>query len=139
MTEVHPVASDLAEVGRLNEVLSERWAERELPPEIEMPVTLALEEVLSNVIRHSAEGVSPEISVRFTFDPDVFEFEVIDNGAEFNPLELPPFNVEARLGERRAGGMGVHIVKQLADEVRYQYREGKNSFVFRKKLAASAS
>ena len=137
MTEIHPVASDLAEVGRLNEMLSERWAEQDLPPDLEMPVTLALEEVLSNVIRHSAEGVSPEISVRFTFAPEVFEFEVIDNGEEFNPLELPPFNVDAGLEERRAGGMGVHIVKQLADEVRYQYREGKNSFVFRKKLAAA--
>jgi serine/threonine-protein kinase RsbW len=139
MTEVHHVTPDLAEVSRLNALLSQTWAKRQLPPEQEIPVTLALEEVLSNVIRHSAVAAgAAEISARFTFEPAAFEFEVVDNGRPFNPLELPALDPAAPLEERRAGGMGVHIVRQLADELRYEYREGRNRLIFRKNWQASA-
>jgi serine/threonine-protein kinase RsbW len=130
VTEVHQVPPDLSEVGRLNELLSEHWAELQLPAEHEMPVALAFEEILSNVIRH---GGAAEISVRFHFEPGEFEFEVVDDGHAFNPLELPPFDLSAPLDQRREGGMGVHIARQLADELRYEHRDGRNRLVFRKK------
>jgi serine/threonine-protein kinase RsbW len=131
--ESHRVEANLSEVGRLNELLSERWSALELPPEHEMPVTLALEEILSNAIRHSAPESGPaQIGVEFVFEPNAFQFAVSDNGRAFNPLQLPEFDPNAPLESRRAGGMGVHIVKQLADELRYEYREGNNVLTFRK-------
>jgi serine/threonine-protein kinase RsbW len=133
LTEVHRVAPDLSEIRRMHALLAERWAQRQLPAELETPVTLALEEVLSNVIRHNGPA-GPDIVVRFRFAPDAFEFEVSDSGAEFNPLALPPFDPSAGLEQRRAGGMGVHIVRELADELRYEYRDGRNCLIFRKRL-----
>jgi anti-sigma regulatory factor (Ser/Thr protein kinase) len=138
VTETHHVAPDLAEVERLNALLSQSWVERELPPEQEMPVTLALEEILSNVIRHNAAAGAAEISARFTFEPAAFELEVVDNGHPFNPLELPPLDPAAPLEDRRPGGMGVFILRQLADELRYEYRDGRNRLVFRKNWQPSA-
>lgn len=114
----------------MNEILSGHWSSLELPGEHEMPVTLALEEILSNVIRHS--GAS-DIAVRFTFEPEAFEFEVTDDGPAFNPLEqAPPLDTKAPLEARRAGGMGVHIICQLASELRYEHREHRNRLLFRK-------
>ena len=129
MTELHRVTAELGEVGRLNERLGELWCERELPPEHEFHATLALEELLSNAIRHSG---ATDLAVRFTFEPSAFEFEVTDNGREFNPLTLPPLDAASPLEARRSGGMGVHLVRQFADELRYEYRDGRNSLVFRK-------
>jgi serine/threonine-protein kinase RsbW len=130
VTETHQVTAQLGEVGRLNEILSGHWASLDLPGEHEMPVTLALEEILSNVIRHSG---AKDIAVRFTFEPASFEFEVTDDGPAFNPLEqAPPLNPKAPLETRRAGGMGVHIVRQLATELRYEHREHRNRLLFRK-------
>ncbi len=38
-------------------------------------------------------------------------------------------------GERQIGGFGIFAAKQITDEVRYEYRDGKNILTIRKKLA----
>ncbi len=48
--------------------------------------------------------------------------EFIDDGDPFDPLAAPPPDLEAPLEERDLGGLGVHIVRSLADEVRYTPR-----------------
>ena len=133
MTELHQVAPDLEEIGRLNARVTTHWLELALPPEHELPVTLALEEILSNVIRHSG---ATDISVRFTFEAGAFEFTVADNGPAYNPLAFPPLDPTAPLDARRPGGMGVHIVRHLADELRYEYLTDRNTLLFRKQWFA---
>ncbi len=136
-THVFEVTNDIHEVARLSEALGALWAQRELPPEGEMDATLALEEILSNVIRHGFQpGQASEIRVRVSFEPSAYEIEVIDNAAPYNPLlrEDPDLNVP--IAQRRPGGLGIFLVKKLADELRYDYRDGRNHLVFRKNLPA---
>lgn len=136
-THVFEAANDIREVARLSEALAALWAKYELPPEGEMDATLALEEILSNVIRHGFQpGQASEIRVRVSFEPSAYEIEVIDSAAPYNPLlrEDPDLNVP--IAQRRPGGLGIFLVKKLADELRYDYRDGRNHLVFRKNLPA---
>jgi len=137
MTEPHTrvidVRDDLSEVGRIQEILSDLWETRGLPPEIEPDVSLGLEEVLSNVLRHGVvQGGSREIRVAFKIDGIGFEFEVSDSTSPYDPLSRPDPDVNLPLEQRRPGGLGVFLVKQLADEVSYERRDGRNCLRFRK-------
>jgi len=127
------VGDDLSEVARVQEELSSLWATHLLPEETELVVSLALEEVLSNVLRHGrTDGESAEIQVTFTVDSGGFAFEVSDRAAPYNPLLRPDPDVDLPLEQRKAGGLGVFIVKRLADTVSYERRDGKNCLRFRK-------
>jgi serine/threonine-protein kinase RsbW len=132
------VGDNLAELERVQEFLSELWGSRGLPEDIEGSVSLALEEVLSNVLRHSRlDGRSCQIKVVFAIYPDGFEFEVSDSAPPYNPLLQPDPDVNAPLDQRERGGLGVFLVKRLADEVSYDRRDERNCLRFRKSFPLS--
>jgi serine/threonine-protein kinase RsbW len=129
------VADELSEVGRVQEQLSDLWEARSLPPEAGTTVSLALEEVLSNVLRHAkTNGRSSEIRVTFRVDPHGCEFLVSDSAEAFDPLTHPDPDVTLPLEQRRPGGLGVFLVKKLADELSYERRNGRNCLRFVKKF-----
>ncbi|NDJ13692.1 MAG: ATP-binding protein [Acidobacteriia bacterium] len=82
----------------------------------------------------SQQGSLRRLQLHFVQRPGVFEFEVSDACAEYNPLLRPDPNLDVPLLERKAGGLGVFLVKQLADEVEYARRDDRNHFWFRKRL-----
>src|SRR5262249_10240179 len=132
-TRTIEVRDDLTEVGRVQEELNAIWESLALSPDVEMDVSLALEEALSNVLRHAAsDGQSREIRVSFLIDESGLEFDLSDSASPYDPLSRPDPDLTLPLEERRAGGLGVYLVKQLADEVSYERRDGRNHLRFRK-------
>ena len=100
-----------------------------------MDASLALEELLSNVIRHGCGPPSEcDIRVRISLLNGAYEIEVSDDAAPFNPLLYPPPNLDVPLAERTPGGLGIFLVKQLADDLHYEFRDGRNLVTFRKSL-----
>jgi serine/threonine-protein kinase RsbW len=138
-TQIIHVGDELAEVVRVQEKLSELWGIHSLPEDVEPCVSLALEEVLSNVLRHSRlDGRSFEIRVVFVIHPDGFEFEVSDSAPPYNPLLRQDPDLTVPLDQRGRGGLGVFLVKQLADEVAYDRRDDRNWLRFRKSFPSPA-
>ena len=121
------IVNDLTEVTRVAariEPLLNRWS---LDDTTAYRVQLVLEEVLTNVIRHGcADSKDPDISVAISFDGEVVDIRVCDDGAEFNPLDAPEADVNAPLEERPIGGLGVHLVRTFAREMDYRRVEGRN-------------
>lgn len=133
------VKNEIAEVGRANDILRELWIERGLPEEHEPVVSMCLEEVLSNVIRHGcAPGEDCAIQVGYRFLDAGIEVEVSDGAKAFDPLSLPPPDLTVPIAERKVGGLGVFLVRRMMDEVHYERRDGRNYFVFRKFWRAAA-
>ena len=68
-------------------------------------------------------------------EPDSIRIELSDRGRPFDPLtEAPEPDLTSAVGERRVGGLGVHLTKTLMDEVRYSREAHRNrlSIVTRK-------
>ncbi len=86
----------------------------------------SLDEVLSNVVRHGLGGRAGEIDVTLVRDGDAVSAAVADTAAEFNPLTQPPPDVAAPLEARQPGGLGITLVRALADDVRYERRGDRN-------------
>lgn len=98
-------------------------------------VNLALDELLTNVIDYGLDGVeTPQIAVALEVEPDRLVAQVTDNGAAFDPFsEVSEPDLDAALADRPIGGLGVHLVVTMMDEVRYAHEDNLNRITLIKK------
>jgi serine/threonine-protein kinase RsbW len=128
--------NSLAALAQLHALVGQFCRQRAIHPDIEFKIDLALEEVFTNIIRHGYKDSRPhEIMVRLDSDRELVRISIEDDGRHFNPLQAPAVDVNAALAERRVGGLGIHLVRRLMDQVRYQRRPDGNQLILIKCLA----
>jgi serine/threonine-protein kinase RsbW len=121
-----------AEISRLVDRLEAFGAESGLSPDVTFRLTLALDEIVSNVIRHGFDDdVEHQIAVTVDVGDDTIAATVEDDGAPFDPRDAPLPNLDAPLEERKAGGLGMHLVRSTMDEVLYRREGGRNVLTVR--------
>jgi serine/threonine-protein kinase RsbW len=121
------MANTLDELARLIGQINGALETRNIPPRAAYRVNLVLEEVLTNIIKYAYQpGSRHAIEVSMELKEDDVVLECIDDGKPFDPLSLPPPDLERSLEELEPGGLGIHLVRQTAQEIRYCYQEGKN-------------
>ena len=113
-----------------------RFAEQyRITDDVRHDMYVAIEELVSNVIRHGGRpGIRPRITVTAALTAGELQVTVADNAAAFNPLDVPPPDLTSPLDERDVGGLGLHFVKTLMDDVRYRRQYGRNHVRLRKKV-----
>ena len=96
-------------------------------------VNICLDELLTNIVSYGFEDDLEHI-IRFTMELDnqVLTLSVEDEGIPFNPLEKKDPEVPADLTDVRIGGLGIHIVRKLMDDIRYNRKQGKNKLTMKK-------
>ncbi|MCG8635077.1 MAG: ATP-binding protein [Desulfobacterales bacterium] len=91
-------------------------------------IGLAMDEACTNVMSHSYEnGQNGGILVNFTLARDRITIDIIDEGEKgqsFNIEELSPVDKEEYLRNLSRGGLGVHLIKKIMDEVKYTVSPG---------------
>jgi anti-sigma regulatory factor (Ser/Thr protein kinase) len=125
----------LSEIEKVTQLVESFGDEHTLPRQLVFNFTLALDEVLTNVINYgyADEGEHP-IVVRLACDGREVSAEVQDEGRPFNPLEAKPPDIEASLEDRPIGGLGVYIVRTLMDALDYRRENGRNILIMSKRL-----
>jgi len=124
-------------VWQTGETLLEPLAFREDPEGTRYNVLLALQEMVTNVLRHAYAGSENNpVRVEFQVDDESFSAVLRDQGKAFNPLEhkLSPEELEEMPEE--AGGYGILITTMVMDEVKYE-REGEWNKLSMRKLVNS--
>jgi len=111
-------------------------AARDVGPDRLHDAELIGEELLTNIVRHAGGAV--RIAVECALTKGEFVFTVRDDGPAFNPLELDAVDLDASISQRRVGGLGVHLVKELADRCSYA-RSGDQNVLEISVLRAPAS
>jgi anti-sigma regulatory factor (Ser/Thr protein kinase) len=115
------VPSDAAQLPILTQFLQEFWSAAGLPPAEAVAFELALEEIFMNVVMHgSPAGRVPRVEVSLALCEGSLTLMIEDDGPSFDPLSLAAPDVTASLEERRVGGLGVYLVRQMMDAVSYQ-------------------
>jgi anti-sigma regulatory factor (Ser/Thr protein kinase) len=133
------VPSDAAQLPVLTSFLQEFWSAAGLPPAETMTFELALEEIFMNVVMHgSPAGRVPRVEVSLALRDDCLTLTIEDDGPSFDPLSLAAPDVTASLEERRVGGLGVYLVRQMMDEVNYQRLRGRNQLSMTKRVREPA-
>jgi serine/threonine-protein kinase RsbW len=128
--------NSMGALAQLHAAVTRFCRDRAIHGDIEFKIDLALEEVFTNIVRHGYEDSRPhEIVVWINTDRDRVRIRIDDDGRPFNPLLAPAVDVGAALSERRVGGLGIHLVKRLMDQVRYKRRPDGNQLILIKSLA----
>ncbi|MBK8316480.1 MAG: ATP-binding protein [Acidobacteria bacterium] len=92
-----------------------------------------LDEILTNVISYAYEDADQHlINIRGKLADGFLTIEVEDDGREFDPLKSDNPDLDSGLQERPIGGLGIHLVKKLTDQLEYHRQDGKNLLVMRK-------
>ena len=108
----------------------EELGEREAWPEsLTFKVNLVLEELGINILTHGGKDMErrPEIEIVLTSEDHALTIEVLDDGHPFDPLQDSPNpDLAATIEDRPVGGLGIHLVRSLMDDLHYQRDAGKN-------------
>ena len=127
-----------AKVENLDEVqafVGERVGE-DCSPKAQMQLDLAVEEIFVNIANYAyapGEGKAA-IRVQVSEEPRRVDVTFRDRGVPYNPLEKEDPDVTALAAERKLGGLGIFLTKQLMDEVQYEYRDGQNVLTLTKRI-----
>jgi len=126
--------NDLTEVGRMSQILDKFCVSNKLPPDTNFALNLSLEEILTNVIRYGYDDNDEHIiQVRLNLYRGQVYIEVEDDGRPFNPMEAEAPDIHKPLDERPIGGLGIHLVKNHVDSLRYVREGGRNLLIMKKK------
>ena len=91
-----------------------------LPEELLADLKLALTEAVSNSVRHAYEDGGGYVSIAYELRGDALAVEVVDDGKGFDPERPLPLEGE----ELTEGGLGIAIIRTIADEFELQSRPG---------------
>jgi anti-sigma regulatory factor (Ser/Thr protein kinase) len=121
------LANRLDEIERLNEAFNEFADEHTIPAAARRSGNVVLDELINNVINYAFDDEAEHrIEVRVELDDHRLVITVSDDGVPFNPLQIDPPDTALSLDERSTGGLGVHLLRNMMDEVSYDRRSDRN-------------
>jgi serine phosphatase RsbU (regulator of sigma subunit)/anti-sigma regulatory factor (Ser/Thr protein kinase) len=99
----------------------------ELGSELTFRLDLCASELVANIVNYAFEDEAPHtIALDLILEPQSVKLAVSDDGREFDPLGLPDPVAPATLEQASLGGLGVHLVRQFADQVSYERVSNRN-------------
>src|SRR5690348_18252765 len=91
-----------------------------LSEELLADLKLALTEAVSNSVRHAYADGGGFVSIAYELSGEALAVEVVDDGKGFDPERPPPLEGE----ELTEGGLGIAIIRTIADEFELDSRPG---------------
>ena len=98
--------------------------------------SLAIEELVTNCIKYGYTGDANAhtIHIALSVDDRTLGIEVVDDGNPFNPLDARAPDLSLAVEDRPIGGLGLHLLRELADAVSYERRDGSNVLRLTKRM-----
>jgi len=98
-------------------------------------VQMAVDEAVTNIIEHAYGGEGRgTIECTCHLAGDGLTVTLRDHGRPFDPVSVPTPDLDADLESRRVGGLGLYFIRQLMDEVRFDFLPGSGNVLTMVKL-----
>lgn len=134
------IGADPGEVARVNAAFAEFADAHALPAAVRRSVNVVLDELLTNTIAYGlAEREGGEVTIDVALAPDRLTVTLTDDGKAFDPFGKAVPDTALSVEDRPIGGLGIHLVRQLMDEVSYERRTDRNVVVLAKRLAGGVT
>lgn len=96
---------------------------------------LAIDELTTNIILYAYPAAKGRLRLCLRREQDTVIAELFDQGQPFDPTQRPAPDLDKPIEEREIGGLGIHLTRNMVDEIRYA-REGQtNHLSLRLKMA----
>lgn len=129
------LANEISEVSRLNDFIEEIGREFAIAPDVLFNLNLVLEEAVVNVINYAYPKEEHEfIYLSASMHEGSIVLVLTDTGKAFDPTAAPEADITLSADERQIGGLGIFLIRQIMNEVKYERIDGKNILTLEKKL-----
>ena len=119
------VANDTKHLTVVREFIARLIQQSALSKEDENKIILAVDEAVTNVIEHGYDSQNEgSIEIDVVSTPTSFKITIRDTGKIFNPTSTPSLNVQDHVKMGRKKGLGIFLMRQIMDEVKYTFRDG---------------
>jgi serine/threonine-protein kinase RsbW len=123
------IGNTIAEMEKVVDFVDRFGAAHDILQAITNDLNLCLDELLTNTISYGYDDQGPHtIVVNLSLADGLLVAEIQDDGKPFDPRETAPAAPSGSLQSRKIGGVGIHFVKALMDEVGYM-RVGRHNVV----------
>lgn len=134
------IDGQLSEVARVAAAFADFAVQQGVPVPVRRSVQVVLDDLLANVVQHGLGGrPGGEATVEVALTGGAVVVTIADNGPPFDPFARAAPDTTLSIEERQIGGLGIHLVRQMMDEVSYERREDRNVTVFSKRLHDGAN
>ena len=114
------IQNDLKQIDTVVAGLEQFAEGKTIQPGVLQKLCIAFDELLNNIISYGYEdSASHEISVEVDYNDDELAVTIKDDGIPFNPFLGEDPDISLSVEDRDIGGLGIHLVKQMMDEVSY--------------------
>ena len=129
-----PAKSEALET--VNDFVEQHLSARGCPVRTLLQIRLAVEEIFVNIASYAYKPKDGNAEVRCEVleDPLRVVIQFLDSGRPFNPLAKEDADTSEEALLDREGGLGILLVKNVMDDVKYSYENGKNILTILKKL-----
>jgi len=129
--------NNLSELERLAGFLEALGEAHHVPIKTIMDVNLALDEIFTNIVSYGYQDNNKHcIHIHIWADRTELQIKIEDDGIPFNPLEISEPDLNVPLQERETGGLGIHLVKNLVQDLEYERSNNKNILRLKKIITA---
>lgn len=113
---------------------AEKWlSEKKAPAEIQSFASLAIEELGTNWVKYGCRGAAGHfMEFDLALDGGRLALRAADDGAAFNPLDVPAPATHLPPEQREPGGLGILLLRKMADRMCYEFRGGLNLLTLEK-------
>jgi serine phosphatase RsbU (regulator of sigma subunit)/anti-sigma regulatory factor (Ser/Thr protein kinase) len=125
------IQNRLPEIERFKHSFNAFSEQNRIPTSVRRKMNLVFDELLNNIISYAySDDDEHDIEIGLKLLENRLMVSIVDDGIPFNPLNVDSPDIELSLGERKVGGLGVHLVRKVIDKVSYQRRIDKNMITF---------
>ena len=129
------IINHLDQLEYLAHVLEEISGEWNIPMKIALNLNLVLEELVTNIIFYGYDDKDKhEININLTYKDNIIKVQIEDDGKQFDPLQAPEPDIEKTVEDRKIGGLGIHFVRTIMDDVNYLRLGNKNRLTMTKHI-----
>jgi serine/threonine-protein kinase RsbW len=130
------IGNSIVDLKKVVDFVEAFAARHGVPGNVANDLNLCLDEILNNTISYGYDnGERHSIFVSLSLEKDVLVAEIRDDARPFDPLRSASPDLEGDLKGRKIGGVGLHFVKTLMDEMAYVRTKRFNRLTLRKTIA----
>ena len=117
------VVPDKASISQVSDFFDTCVEEYEIPMRVGYSLKVVTDEIFSNIVYYSKAN---NAEVVFINEAEKVTLVFVDDGIPYNPMESEEPDITAGVEERSIGGLGLFMVKKMAEQVQYEYTAQKN-------------
>lgn len=133
---IFAIKADLNELDNVLDFVQEDMKKHDVTQKSRSNMLIAVGEIFANIAGYAYKNGGMAV-IESKVDDVFYKLVFRDNGKKFNPLIYGDPDVTQSAEERSIGGLGIYMVKQMADFLEYEYIDGYNILTIGVKISAS--